>query len=62
MKFIRKEKLKMTNKEFSEKDQVFIKSCELAETKPTTRQASKFRMGKGKAFKYKNKAITLCSS
>lgn len=39
----------MTNREFCKKDQVFQLSCAIAKTKPTKRQASKFRMGKGSA-------------
>lgn len=36
----------ITNKEFS-RDPDFIKICEQAKVKPTKRQASKFRLGKG---------------
>jgi hypothetical protein len=50
----------MTNKEFK-KDNVFIKACELANVDTTTRQASKFRMGKGSAFKFKHQAANIIS-
>jgi hypothetical protein len=42
---------KQTNKEFASKNEDFIRRCEAAKVKPTKRQASKFRMGKGSAFK-----------
>lgn len=48
-----------TNKQFCERDEVFKLSCELAKTKPTKRQASKFRMGKGSAINFKKQAIEL---
>lgn len=41
----------MTNKEFANKNSNFIKHCTLANVKPTTRQASKFRKGKGAVYK-----------
>lgn len=41
----------MTNKEFSEKDQTFKDACKKAKISATTRQASKWRMKKGKAYK-----------
>ena len=41
----------MDNKEFAEKDTAFRKCCEKAGVEPTTRQALKWRMGKGKAYK-----------
>ncbi len=40
-----------TNAQYAKED-VFIKRCENAGVKPTTRQASKFRMGKGSAYKH----------
>jgi predicted HicB family RNase H-like nuclease len=40
-----------TNKEFAATDQNFLKHCKATKVEPTKRQASKFRMGKGKAFK-----------
>ena len=40
----------MTNREFT-KDKYFRKCCEKMDVLPTTRQASKFRMKKGLAFK-----------
>ena len=40
----------MTNNEFR-KDKVFRKCCEKMDVLPTTRQASKFRNGKGLAIK-----------
>lgn len=44
----------MKNKEFAEKDVNFIRCCEAAGVEPTKRQASKFRNGKGRAFKSRN--------
>ena len=41
----------MTNKEFAEKDQKFKKACSKINLPATTRQASKWRMKKGKAWK-----------
>lgn len=43
----------MTNKEFSEQDKIFNKACEIAGIKSTKRQASKYRNGKGLAYKKK---------
>jgi hypothetical protein len=40
----------LTNKEYAKKNTMFINACEKAEVEPTKRQASKFRMGKGKAY------------
>jgi len=47
----------MNNREFAEKDEQFKKCCELAKVKPTKRQASKFRRGKGLAYKAKEGRI-----
>lgn len=41
----------ITNKQFAENNEEFRKACEALEIKPTTRQASKWRMKKGKAWK-----------
>jgi hypothetical protein len=41
----------MTNKEFAEKDIAFKKACEKVGLVATKRQASKWRMNKGKAYK-----------
>ena len=41
----------MTNKEFAEKDKIFRDICKRVNIPPTTRQASKWRMKKGKAYK-----------
>lgn len=40
----------MTNREFSEKDKVFIDSCEEAGIPATQRQASKWFMKRGLAY------------
>ena len=51
-----------TNQEFARTDRVFKMACELANIKPTARQASKFRNCKGTAIKYQGraaKAVTL---
>lgn len=42
---------RITNKMFMENNEVFKTCCERMEIEPTLRQASKFRMGKGTAFK-----------
>lgn len=48
----------MTNRDFAETP-VFKKVCGLAKTKATTRQASKFRMGRGLAIPFQAMARTL---
>jgi hypothetical protein len=47
----------MINRMFSEGNKVFKRACKLADTKPTIRQASKFRMDKGLAYTKKRVAI-----
>lgn len=42
---------KVTNKKFAEMDEAFKNACIKANIQPTKRQASKFRRGKGIAFK-----------
>lgn len=44
---------RITNKEFSKKDEFFKKCCEAVDTKPTIRQASKFRNKKGLAYMHR---------
>ena len=41
----------MTNREFAKTDKDFKEACEAVEVQPTVRQASKWRRGKGKAWK-----------
>ena len=41
----------MTNRKFAKEDTAFQKACEVNGVRPTTRQASKYRNGKGAAFK-----------
>jgi hypothetical protein len=48
------ENVPLTNKQFAAKNDLFTKCCELSNTPNTARQASKFRMGIGKAFGFKN--------
>jgi hypothetical protein len=48
-----KETTVMTNRQFSLKNDLFERCCNLARVQQTTRQASKFRMGRGKAFAMK---------
>jgi hypothetical protein len=43
----------VTNKEFAQKDSLFKSCCEAVSLEPTRRQASKYRSGKGKAYKAK---------
>ena len=47
----------MNNAEFAKTWDVFLKCCELAKVKPTTRQASKFRSQKGRAYPFRLRAI-----
>jgi len=47
----------MTNNEFSRKDPIFIKACELASIPTTSRQASKYRNEKGIAYATRREAI-----
>jgi len=47
----------MTNQEFAKNDEVFRTACGLVGLEPTPRQASKFRNGKGLAFRVKRQAI-----
>lgn len=42
---------RLTNKEFSEQDEKFVKVCKDNNIEPTTRQASKWRNKKGSAWK-----------
>ena len=46
----------MTNREFSEQDEVFCKACEISGTPPTARQASKYRRKTGLAVRSKGSA------
>ncbi len=41
----------MTNREFAKKDETFRDRCEMANVKPTGRQASRFINSTGMAFK-----------
>ena len=47
------------NATFAATDRVFRKACELAQTPPTKRQASKWHNGYGKAFPMKNAAVLM---
>lgn len=42
--------MELTNKQFAEKNEEFKKACEKVEIKVSTRQASKWRMKRGKAW------------
>jgi hypothetical protein len=44
-------KNRLTNTQFRNKDSIFGKACIMANVKTTVRQASKFRRGKGIAYK-----------
>lgn len=39
-----------TNRNFAEHDRAFRDACDAAGVKPTRRQASRFRMGRGRAY------------
>jgi len=56
-KAVKKEVKKVTNKMFAKGDSFFNKACGMAEVEPTTRQASKFRMGKGLAYKHRKQVV-----
>jgi len=43
----------LSNTAFAQNDQAFRARCEAAGVPPTKRQASKFRLGKGRAFRAK---------
>lgn len=47
----------MTHAEESKRDEVFQKACELGKTPVTKRQHSKYKLGRGLAFKAKDEAI-----
>ncbi len=47
----------ITNAKFAKEDKTFIKMCNNATVKATKRQASKFRMKKGIAWKVKNMGL-----
>jgi len=49
----------MENKQFSMLDMYFRRACELAKVKNTSRQASKYRNGKGSAVLHKRMAIAM---
>lgn len=51
-----KEKKRITNTEFAKTNEVFRKACEIADIEPSRRQASKYRMNTGTAFKKKIEA------
>lgn len=45
----------MTNREYATKNEAFIQACKDAGTKPTARQASKYRRSFGKAVRASKK-------
>ncbi len=44
------------NKDYAQNNQLFIEACRLAVITPTRRQASKFRQGRGAAYRLINQA------
>lgn len=46
-----------TNKDFAKDIQVFINACSAVNIPPTARQASKWRMKKGLAYKVANNLV-----
>lgn len=46
----------ITNKQFADGNILFKKCCDIAGIPPTRREASRFRNGKGLAFKFKGSA------
>ena len=51
MKLIMNMKLRKTNTFFAKNDEAFMKACKTVNIPATTRQAGKFRKGKGLAYK-----------
>lgn len=49
---------RVTNRKFAESDELFKKACTDIGIKPTKRQASKFRLGRGLAFKGRKQVRT----
>ena len=49
----------VTNVKFSKENENFKNACEKNDVPATKRQASKFRMGKGKAYKGKRQKLSL---
>jgi hypothetical protein len=47
----------VTNAKFAEKDKLFNAACSMASLAPTTRQASKWRNGRGLARMYRTAAL-----
>ena len=43
----------MTNAKFCKEDELFQLACDFGKVRPTKRQASKFRMGKGTAYAFR---------
>jgi len=48
--------MRLTHKEYRNKNEIFKKACGLAGIERTTRQASKYRNSKGLAHRYRKKA------
>jgi len=46
----------MTNRKYCKENAIFKEACSLATVDPTRRQASKFRLGKGRAIHCLNEA------
>jgi hypothetical protein len=44
------------HREFAKSDELFKRACQLADTKPTKRQAAKWRRGAGKARQFMRQA------
>lgn len=55
MKTIHPEHRMRTNKEYAKDNKEFKDACEKVGVEPTKRQASKWRMNKGKAFNFADK-------
>ena len=49
--------MRATNLHFATNDEIFKLSCDLAKIKPTARQASRYRRGKGLAYGFRTEAI-----
>jgi hypothetical protein len=47
-----------TSREFAQTSPVFIRACEIAGVEPTKRQASKWHNKKGRAFIFRNQAVS----
>ena len=51
--------MRLTNQDYAQQNEVFREACHIAGVEATKRQASKFRLGVGTAYKYRKEAVIL---